>query len=157
MIIVITIIFIILTALFIFISYRKPEDSDSRFGFGLLAVISGIAVLIGVCLEIVYIYELKTAYTIDLKIAMYQEENDKIEKSIDEIVNNYLKHEHDTYSDIKTDNSSMNLVTLFPELNSDDLIQKQLDIFTENNHKIKDLKEQKISIAHTRWLVYFGK
>ena len=98
-----------------------------------------------------------TASIIDDKIAMYQEENATIEQDIDRIVEEYLKHEHDTFTDLKTEDSSITLVTLFPELKSDTLVKKQLEIYVANNAKIRSLREEKIDIAKLKWLLYFGK
>lgn len=98
-----------------------------------------------------------TESTIDSKIEMYQEENANIEQDIDKIVKEYLKHEHDTFADLKTEESSITLVTLFPELKSDTLVQQQLEIYVANNAKLKRLKEEKIDITKTKWILYFGK
>ena len=68
-----------------------------------------------------------------------------------------MKHEQDTYADLKTEESSITLITLFPELKSDALVQQQLEIYVDNNAKIKSLKEEKIDIAKKKWVLYFGK
>lgn len=101
--------------------------------------------------------KIATASTIDDKIAMYQEENATIEQDVDRVVQEYLKHEHDTFTDLKTEESSITLVTLFPELKSDTLVQQQLEIYVANNEKIKSLREERIDIAKLKWLLYFGK
>ena len=98
-----------------------------------------------------------TASIIDDKIAMCQEENATIEQDIDRIAKEYLKHEHDTFTDLKTEESSITLVTLFPELKSDTLIQQQLEIYVANNAKIRKLREEKIDIVKLKWILYFGK
>lgn len=78
---------------------------------------------------------------------MYQEENAIIEQDINRIVEEYLKHEQDTFAELKTEESSITLVTLFPELKSDTLVQQQLEIYVANNVKIKRLREERIDIA----------
>ena len=88
---------------------------------------------------------------------MYQEENEKIEEDIDKIVKEYLKHEQDTFVDLKTKQSSITLLTLLPELKSDNLVQQQLKSYLENNEKIKSLKEKKIDISKLKFILYFGK
>ena len=88
---------------------------------------------------------------------MYQEENKKIEQDIDRIVQEYLEHEQDTFSGLKPEDSSITLITLFPELKSDSLVQKQLEIYTKNNAQIKELKEEKINLSTTKWILYFGR
>lgn len=93
---------------------------------------------------------------IDEKIAMYQEENANIEKQIDALVQNYMNYESDTFSEFKSEDS-MTLVSLYPELKSDELVQNQITVYTENSKKIKELKEQKIDVAKSKWWLYFGK
>ena len=101
--------------------------------------------------------EVATARIIDDKIIMYKEENVVIEQYIDRIVQEYLKHEQNTFTDTKTDQNSITSVTLFPELSSDTFIQQQLEIYVENSEKIKNLRERKIDMATLRWLLYFGQ
>lgn len=118
--------------------------------FGILVLLLVIAIC---CLSTI----VATESTIDSKIEMYQEENTNIEQDIDKIVKEYLEHEHDTFADLKTEESSITLVTLFPELKSDTLVQQQLEIYVDNNAKIKSLKEEKIDIVKIKWILYFGK
>ena len=118
---------------------------------------SGIVAVIMVCIICCLVPDVATAITIDDKITMYQEENARIEQDIDRIVEEYMKHENDTFTDLKTEESSITLVALFPELKSNTLVQQQLEIYIANNEKIKILREEKIDIAKLKWLLYFGK
>ena len=119
----------------------------------IFGAIASMMVIIICCLA----PKVATASTIDDKIAMYQEENVAIEQDIDRIVEEYLKHEQDTFTDLKTEESSITLVTLFPELKSDTLVQKQLEIYVLNNTQIRNLRKERIDIAKLKWLLYFGK
>lgn len=94
---------------------------------------------------------------IDHKIDMYQEENTKIEQEVDNLVKEYIDHEHDTFAELKEEKNSITLVTLFPELKSDSLVKQQIEIYVKNNTKIKKLKEEKIDISLAKWKLYFGK
>lgn len=93
---------------------------------------------------------------IDKKISMYQEENAKIEEQIDALVQDYMRYESDTFSEFKSKNS-MALVSLYPELKVDELVQNQISIYSENSEKIKELKELKIDVAKSKWWLYFGE
>jgi hypothetical protein len=93
---------------------------------------------------------------IDDKIAMYEEENASIEQAIDDLVTEYMKHETDTFNDLKG-NDSMILVSLYPELKSDELVKMQIETYQSNNQKIKDLRESKINISNYKWWLFFGK
>jgi hypothetical protein len=94
--------------------------------------------------------------TIQAKIDMYQEENANIEESMDLLVQKYMNYESDTYGELKEE-SSITLVSLYPELKADTLVSQQLIIYVENNNKIKELKEKKINISNYKWWLYFGK
>lgn len=94
---------------------------------------------------------------IDHKIEMYQEENTKIEQEVDNLVKEYIDHEHDTFAELKEEKNAITLVTLFPELKSDSLVKQQIEIYVKNNTKIKKLKEEKIDISLAKWKLYFGK
>ena len=94
--------------------------------------------------------------TIEKKIAAYEESNEEIETQIGTLVQNYMEYEKDTFSSIKNEDY-ISLVSLYPELKSDELVQSQMSLYLDNNKKILKLKEQKIDIAKSKWWLYFGK
>lgn len=98
----------------------------------------------------------------DKKIEMYEEENNNIQNSVSQIVESYKNYEQNTYSEslksIDTNNTDIIVLTqLYPELKSNDMVNKQIDIYQENNNKIKDLKEERINNEIAKWWLYFGK
>ena len=115
---------------------------------GTLTVISLIATLgLGVSLSGVMV--------VDDKIAVYQEENAIIETEISTIVKNYKDYEQGVFDDLKIENPTV-LVSLYPELKSDTLVGKQIEIYATNNQKIKELKEQRLDYKPIAWWLYFG-
>lgn len=91
------------------------------------------------------------------QIQMYEEENKKIEAQISEAVQVYLAHESEVYSNIKLpDDSLVSVVAAIPELNSSQLISKQIEILESNNEKIKELKDKVAQSSESRWWLYFG-
>ena len=90
---------------------------------------------------------------IDKKIAMYQKENTKIENQMDVLVSQYMKFEMDTYGELKNESS----VSLYPDLKSDELVKKQIDVYESNNKEIREMKEKKIDLKVLKWWLYFGK
>lgn len=52
--------------------------------------------------------------------------------------------------------SSITLVSLYPELKSDELVKKQIAVYQENNKKIINLKEKQIDANVAKWWLYFG-
>lgn len=86
---------------------------------------------------------------------MYQEENEKIEKDINYIVSEYMEHESRTF-DMSRVKSSTVLIQMYPELKSNELASKQIDIYNKNNKKIKKLKLEKIKNQKAKFYLYFG-
>lgn len=123
------------------------EDDFGEFGIIIVAIaLFGIFINIG-CLV--------RGRTLDDKIAMYEQENTAIEQSIDVLVKDYYKHESDTYSSLKPENAVL-FASVYPELQSNNLAMKQLEIYAENNDKIKELKENQINLSRNRFWLYFG-
>ena len=154
---------IALVALIVFLVLRIIYSSQNSINSGsheFFTFMSWASGLVALALVTAICYLSSTVFTentIDEEIKMYQEENANIEQDIDRIVKEYLKHEHDTYADLKTEESSITLVTLFPDLKSDNLVQQQLEIYVKNNETIKYLKEEKIDISKKKWILYFGR
>ena len=143
---------------FSFVHKKVSDYSGYDCGFAIGACAAGVASLIILIIalcnlpEILPIHEKK----IDEKISMYQQENERIEAEMDVMVDSYMQYETDIIDSVVDGKSSSALVAVFPELKSDTLVQKQLDVYLENNEKIKELKAEKIELARKRWLVYFG-
>lgn len=117
-----------------------------------IGIIGGVISLIAtLCLGV----SVSHLSVIDDKIMMYQEENQKIEIQIAETVEKYQNYESNIIDKVNPE-SSITLVALYPELKSDTLIQKQIEVYINNNNKIKSLKEQQIGGNVSRWWLYFG-
>lgn len=110
----------------------------------------GILILIGVTWA--NVVELKV---IDEKIAMYEEENASIEAQIAEVVEQYQQYEIDIYTSVSPE-TAMTLVSLYPDLKSDTLVQSQIELYVQNNAHIKTLREKKINGDVSKWWLYFG-
>lgn len=95
------------------------------------------------------------ARDLEKQIIMYQEEHTIIEQQISTLVENYMEYEGQTFKEFSPEDS-MALVSLYPELKSDQLVMKQIDLYTENNVQIKKLKGKLIDVNSTKWWLYFG-
>lgn len=127
------------------------NDTGEVFsGFGsLISVVALIGIIINIGILI-------NGRTFDDKIAMYEQENAAIEQSVDVLVKDYYKHESDTYSSLKPENAVL-FASAYPELQSNELATKQLEIYVDNNNKIKELKEDQINLSRNRFWLYFGR
>lgn len=121
-----------------------------RYPFALAAVISGF---IGVC--VLTFILCKYDPNIDEKLELYQEENAIIEERIAQSVNAYMTYEKNIYSDLKVE-SPMTLVSLYPELSSDELISAQINTYIENSKEIKQLKQEQINQEYVKWWLNFN-
>lgn len=137
------------------ILYSKLEpDKD---GIGIAFQIIGVIVIISSI--IVFVSLLKCVLDrvgIDKKIAMYETENTKIEQQIVDVVKQYREYESGIFTEVAPE-GAMTLVTLYPELKSDALVQSQIEVYIENNKSIKELKSMTINASFYRWWLYFGR
>lgn len=138
---------IIMIASTVFIKNKDASDVIASVGCIVFFIVS--------ILSIICLTEIINARDIKKQIIMYQEENVVIEQQISTLVENYIAYEGETLKEF-TVKDGMALVSLYPELKSDNLVIKQMDIYTENNKQIKELKEQLIDVNSIRWWLYFG-
>ena len=130
--------------------FMDNDTGEVFSGFGsLISVVALIGIIINIGILI-------NGRTFDDKIAMYEQENAAIEQSVDVLVKDYYKHESDTYSSLKPENAVL-FASAYPELQSNELATKQLEIYVENNNTIKELKEDQINLSKNRFWLYFGR
>ena len=130
-------------------SYAIKTDctvSDEIVFSGLASFILLIAVL--VCTFNYY----KRTTLADQKIKLYTEQNKDIENKVALVVDKYLKHEKDTYAELKP-KTKITLASTYPELQSNKLVQQQIQLYNENNKKITNCKLQKIKSQFYRKLI----
>ena len=147
------IIFGVLAVIHLGIAIYAFHKDDKVFLFSLL-----FCIYVAIAVEIIG-YNADTllkASDCDVRISMYEEQNAKIEKQVSVAVDKYMSHEAETFKNAKSE-SSITLVTLYPELKSDALISKLIDTYTSNNEKIVKLKNEKIVAHRAKWWIYFGK
>lgn len=137
------------------ILYSKLEpDKD---GIGIAFQIIGVIVIISSIIAFVSLLKcVLDRVGIDKKIAMYETENTKIEQQIVDVVKQYREYESGIFTEVAPE-GAMTLVTLYPELKSDALVQSQIEVYIENNKSIKELKSMTINASFYRWWLYFGK
>lgn len=145
--------FILLFVIAVVLIVLAVLNEDLAEGFGILGCLIGFIALIGIFVNIGFLVR---GRTLDDKIAMYEQENTAIEQSVDVLVKDYYKHESDTYSSLKPENAVL-FASAYPELQSNELATKQLEIYVDNNNKIKELKEDQINLSKNRFWLYFGR
>ena len=144
MLILLTVLFFALTLWLLFSIY---EDA---------AILPGVVFFVLFIISIITGSGIVKGRVLDDKIAMYIEENQNIEIQMNALVEQYMNYESGTYGELKGE-SSITLVSLYPELKADTLVAKQIEVYIDNNAKIKELKEKKIDLSAKKWWLYFGK
>lgn len=144
------IVLIVISIILIILMCAEIIDSD-------LIIIPVGALGIKILVLSVLCWNLVECRVIDKKIELYNNQNKEIEEKVEIVVKEYMQHESNTFKGLKTDESYIALVTLYPELKADKLIQQEIDLYEENNNKIIDLKEKKINAIIYKWWLYFGK
>ena len=129
---------------------------DYETGVSVAGFVTGIPITIATIIALIvggtFISEQRV---IDRKIEMYIEENTIIETNVTTTVEKYLEHEFNIFDSLQGEDIQT-LLVVYPEINSNELVKKQVEIFVENNNKIKELKEDKLNIEVWKWWVYFG-
>ena len=137
------------------ILYCKLDDDKDTIGTS-LQIIGAIIIMISTIASIILFISVINRVGIDKKIAMYEEENTKIEQQIADVVTQYQEYEAGIFTEVAPE-SAMTLVALYPELKSDTLVQSQIEVYVDNNKQIKELKCKAINTSVIRWWLYFGK
>ncbi len=151
MLIVIFVIGLLILGVGIFI-YLKQGDEAIYCSLNTIGIIiSSLAIIVGIAVSTEYV----PIITIDDKIEIYKNENFKIEQQISVIVDNYMEHESETFKNVK-DKDAISLISMFPELKSDKLVAKQINIYVKNNKKIKALECEKLRYRIYAWWLFFG-
>lgn len=150
------ILLILIVSLIVFFVGRilMKDDDHENLGCG-MSVFGGVFSVVALIITIVLISQISCGSVIDEKIALYEETNAKIEEHINDVVTNYKSYENDTYEKFNGSNGT-EVVSLYPELKADELIQKQMEIYHENQSNILILKSDKIGLKLVRWWLYFG-
>lgn len=135
--------------------YCKLEPGKDGIGVT-FQIIGGVVIIFSIIAFISLLGCVLDRVGIDEKIAMYEEENIKIEQQITDVVKQYQEYESGIFTEVAPEDA-MTLVTLYPELKSDALVQSQIDVYIENNKAIKELKSMAVNASFYRWWLYFGK
>ena len=135
------------------IFYAIKTDWANSDIIGSLIFLSGVVGFILLIPVYVCTYNYYATITsADQQIKLYTEQNKDIENKVAIVVDKYLEHEKDTYSTLKP-KTKITLASTYPELQSNKLVQQQIQLYNENNKKITNCKLQKIKSQFYRKLI----
>ena len=134
-------------------------NNKSRYGSdkaGFIFEVSVFCLVIFLIPFIALLMSVSNGSTIDSRIELYQSQNTEIESKVQATVASYLAHEKQAYRDLKP-NNAIAVVSAYPELHSNELVKKQIEVYEDNNRKILGLKEEKLNQSVYKWWLYFGR
>ena len=149
-----TLIFLIIVAICVVLTfYAIKTDGNITDFVGNSIFISGLVafVLLIFVLEFPYKYY-KIITVCDQKIQLYTEQNEDIENKVALVVDKYLEHEKNTYTELKP-KTKITLAPTYPELQSNKLVQQQIQLYNDNNKKLTNCRLQKIKAQFYRKLI----
>lgn len=132
--------------------YSKQEDLDRD----LFILVAAPILVIPLFIQVLLIASLISGLNLDSRIGLHQLQNAEIESKVQVTVASYLAHEKQTYKDLKSDNA-IAVVSAYPELHSNELVKKQIEVYEDNNKKILGLKEEKLNQSVYKWWLFFGR
>ena len=127
--------------------YEKKRD--------VFYTMSGVAFAISILVFVVAIIMLGFGAYAKMSMPIYEEENAKIEEQVSEFVSKYTDYEKDAFKELKPETMQIMIMT-YPELKTNELVKKQIDVYVSNNDKLKKLKEDCNQYKVGKWLLYFG-
>ncbi len=153
------ILFLVICIILLIVFYKLFQTYKIDDGtYGIAVILLSVAIIIIGVFIFVDAYRISNEGAIKEKLSMYEQENAHIENDIAEMIDQYKAYEGDVIDGVsaKNNESSLALVNLYPDLKTSELVNQQINIHTENNQKIKDLKESLINLKVAKWWLYFG-
>lgn len=138
------------------IVHNKCSGTFKGFGSDICILCSIIVTLTAIGIIFCGI-QLSERMIIDDKISLFMEENTKIEQQIFDIVEGYKEYESGVFRDVSESVDPAVVVSLYPELKSDELVKPQIELYISNNAAIKELQLDKLRLKPIAWWLYFGE
>ena len=132
---------------------RQADDGWLQWILIIAGALGAVIVFIALLFTIGDVAQLKV---IDQKIAVYEQENTRIEQSVATMVENYINHETNTFAEITKDISPTMVFSMYPELKSNTLVEKEISIYTENQKELRELKLSRYDKELAKWWLWFG-
>lgn len=161
MLILLSCLLVICMVVSVILTKKSKPVKDNKFNlrdlfFALSCLFGCLAFMIS-AISVGLFISVDNEWRVDNRINRYQHENEIIEQNIDTLLEKYLESQPDISIDLEVEESSIILISLFPELKNDFLVKEQLETYIENEEKIKYLEEVKQQDAKMKWLLFFGK
>ena len=145
-----------LTLIFIILVIATVWSCKSYY-FEEFGIFTGIgAFVVGIAVVVVTVCLVDVTYRADKMIQIYTEENEEVEKKLENAVQNYMQYEKDIMISVSPDTDTISLISLYPDLKSDKLVESEIETYISNNDKIKELRADKTYKSTYKFLLFFG-
>ncbi len=136
--------------------YQRGKQRDDGALQWALSIIGGLGSLVVFGVIIYAANNVMQLQVIDQKIAVYEQENTRIEQSVAAMVENYIDYETDTFTKVAENISPTMVFSMYPELKSNTLVEKEISIYTENQKELRTLKLSRFDCELWKWWLWFG-
>ena len=92
----------------------------------------------------------------DERIIAYEEKNHAIEDELLEIIRAYKDYEQTISTESLSRANVVMAVSFFPGLAENEVVQKKIDVYLENEKEVERLEAVKMEVNDNRWLLCFG-
>ena len=152
MLILVSVVLLALTILLFVLAQDYPYAMWDAAGtiFAVLFIASAIGMFV------VGYHVHRCKYVIPTQITMYEEENARIEEKVRDTVNKYMEYEGGVIMEIAPEDDAMSLISLYPDLKTDQLMSEEISVYIANNDQIKKLRSEQAEQASYKWWLYFG-
>ena len=132
---------------------QRYEDGWVQWALTVIGAVGAIFIFIETLCMVGDVAQLKV---IDQKIAVYEQENTHIEQNVAVMVENYINHETNTFAEISEDVSPTMVFSMYPELKSNTLVEKEISVYTDNQKELRELKLSRYDKELAKWWLWFG-
>lgn len=139
-----------ITGVVLYYQFTRHDDV-----FYVINVITGTVSVLVLIVIVILFGAIVTKSGVSEKIKLYQNENEEIENTVYTMVKEYMEYEKKTYKEFDK-KQAMSYISLYPDLKSNELVAKQVEVYTANKKKLNELKEQQIDREVLKWWLYFG-
>ena len=138
-----------------FYLYDWGDFMDDHIVLSALNVISFGITFVCICFLGCIATNVIEGMAIEEKIQVVQEQNSEIESKVKIAVENYQGYEKGTFESLKPEDIII-AATMYPELQSNQIVQEQVKIYQDNNNKLVSLREERANLRAYRFMLYFG-
>jgi hypothetical protein len=137
--------------------HKDGKSLEDSFPGGVRIIVSGILSVGCIIAILVLSNNLYSARFVAAREAVvYSDQNKKIESQIALAVESYMSFEKGTYIELKPGSDILLTLSAYPDLKSNELVSKQVDVYIKNNATISSLRIEQVNASLYAFWLYFG-